>query len=406
MRKCRDRTWAVLFVAALALMWGDATADAQRPDAIIAGRYLSPDGTLEADAAIVLSSGKIKTIRPADQYADALNVVRHEHAVVSPGLIDLRSVLGALVYNRETAYSIDPGVSAVDCVDPHHRDFRAALRAGITTVLISPADNNLVSGAAVSVKTATTDRDPVLRSDGPLMFALGSTVWQRDRAPTSRIGSLAILRDALEHPQRRPGEPQDRPADNGWAPSGHKRLAAFVEGRLDGIVVCDEAMDVDAALRTFADIRGSVAMVYTGDVHELGAELAAHHRAVIVGPYDFGMSPRTLATAGAYAGAGASVAFAGGMPRHPGDALRITAALAVRHGMDPAKARQAMTTTAAAVAGVADRVGAIRPGADADLVVFSDDPLRLDARVIEVYVDGVRVYRAGHDSVIRGGGER
>jgi imidazolonepropionase-like amidohydrolase len=51
-----------------------------------------------------------------------------------------------------------------------------------------------------------------------------------------------------------------------------------------------------------------------------------------------------------------------------------------------------MTSQAAEVAGVADRVGAIRPGADADLVVFSDDPLRLDSRVLEVYVDGVRVF--------------
>ncbi len=67
--------------------------------------------------------------------------------------------------------------------------------------------------------------------------------------------------------------------------------------------------------------------------------------------------------------------------------------------MDPAKARQAMTSTAAAVAGVADRVGAIRPGLDADIVVFSDDPLRLDARVLEVYIDGVRVYDASQDSI-------
>lgn len=63
--------------------------------------------------------------------------------------------------------------------------------------------------------------------------------------------------------------------------------------------------------------------------------------------------------------------------------------------MDPAAARRAITSVAAKAAGVASRVGTIEPGRDADLVVFSDDPLRLDARVLAVYVDGVRVHAAG-----------
>ena len=82
------------------------------------------------------------------------------------------------------------------------------------------------------------------------------------------------------------------------------------------------------------------------------------------------------------------------MPEHAADALRITAALAVRYGMDPAKARRAITGLPAIVTGVPKRIGSIKEGMDADLVVFSDDPLQLDARVLEVYIDGVRVYRA------------
>jgi imidazolonepropionase-like amidohydrolase len=60
--------------------------------------------------------------------------------------------------------------------------------------------------------------------------------------------------------------------------------------------------------------------------------------------------------------------------------------------MDPAKARQAITTVPAKVAGLTGRIGAIAPDHDADLVVFSGDPLRLDVTVQEVYVRGVRVY--------------
>jgi imidazolonepropionase-like amidohydrolase len=54
-------------------------------------------------------------------------------------------------------------------------------------------------------------------------------------------------------------------------------------------------------------------------------------------------------------------------------------------------ALRAITLEAARVAGVADRVGSIEVGKDADLVVFSGDPLDLSSRVIATYVDGVSV---------------
>ena len=60
--------------------------------------------------------------------------------------------------------------------------------------------------------------------------------------------------------------------------------------------------------------------------------------------------------------------------------------------MDPAKARRALTAVPAEVTGLTGRIGAIAPGNDADLIVFSGDPLRLDATVQEIYVKGVRVY--------------
>ncbi len=365
------------------------TALAQRPDVIIAGRYVAPGGTLESGVAIVLSEGLITKVVSADDYADdknaagAKHVVRFPNAVVCPGLIDVRSTLGAYGKNVETAHAIDPGASAVDSLDRHHRDFRSAIRAGITTALITPAGNNLVSGAAVVVKTAEVGaRSGVLRSDGPLVLALGPSVWSYDRAPTSRVGSLAMLRDALA-----------QAADG----HGHQRLVAFARGQLDGMVVCDEAIDVDAALSVLGGVEASIAIVHTSDTHELADELVKAKCPIVIGPYSFDTPPRTLAAAAAFASAGVPVAFAGSMPVGSGDALRTTAALAVRYGMDPAKARQAITAVPAAVAGVSDRVGAIAPGLDADLVVFSDDPLRLDARVLEVYVEGVRVYNSEGD---------
>ncbi len=371
---------------------GPAAGSIMRPSVIVAGRYVAPDGTLQANVAIVLVDGKIQSVAPAERYAGAKDIVRHSDGVVCPGLIDLRSSIGAHGKAVEQALAVDPAASAIDSLDRDHRDFRSAVRAGITTAVLTPAKNNLISGSAAVVKTAGLDGPGlVLRDDGPLMLALGPSVWQYDRAPTSRIGSLAMLRDTLDLARKG---------------GGHERIAAFVHGKLNGIVACDEPMDVSAAVRSLSDIAGSISIAHTGDAHELTAEIAGSGRNVVIGPYSLDMSRRTLSGAAAFASAGVPVAFAAAMPEHAGDALRITAALAVRHGLDPAEARRAMTATAAVVAGVGDRVGAVRAGLDADLVVFSDDPLRLDSRVLEVYVDGGRVYAAGADGESLAGGGR
>jgi imidazolonepropionase-like amidohydrolase len=151
-------------------------------------------------------------------------------------------------------------------------------------------------------------------------------------------------------------------------------------------------MDVDAAIRTFGPLSADLVIAYNGDAHELGVDIARETAGVILGPFDSSTPPRTLATPAAFTQAGASVALAGRLPEGPAVGPRLTAALAVRYGMKPDQARAAITSTAARIAGVDRRVGAIKPGLDADLVIFSDDPLRFDSRPLAVYVDGVRVW--------------
>jgi len=349
------------------------------PNAILAGRLLGPSGQLEKTMTIHLAHGKIKSVQPGHRYKAGQVVVRHENAVVFPGLIDVRSRLGTFGITNETSRAIDPSVSAVDLVDLAHRDFARAMQAGVTTVMVAPAENNLVSGAALVVKTTSRrGRDPILRSDGPLMMALGSTVWQYDRAPTSRIGSMSMMREAMAE---------------AVAGRGPLRLREFFAGKLDGIVVCETMEDIRSAVGLFAGTPVRFSLVHSSDIQDASVLSGQRSQAMIVGPYGFDTPPGSLLQAGAFARAGVPVVIAGDTPARPFESLRIGANLAVRYGMDAAAARLAITTAAARVAGVSGRVGAIRPGLDADLVVFSDDPLRLDARVLEVYVDGVRVYQ-------------
>ncbi len=390
-----------LIAAATTVVASGAHARAQNsqraPTAIVAGRYVAPDGTIGPKRIITLSNGKIAAILPDAKIADDAKIAYYNDAVVCPGLIDVRSSMGAYGNTVESAFSVDPGVSVIDSFVPDHRDFRLAVESGITAALIAPAPANLVAGSCAVVKTGgkTSARaGSVLRDDGPLVFGFGPATWKYDREPTSRIGAMAMLRSTLADSRGSSQHPQ------------HAKLQAIASGKLDAMLFCNDAMDVGAALRSVGKLAANVSIVHTSDVHDLAEEVAGSKAMMIVGPYSFSMTQRTLSTAGVLSGAGVDVALAGRMPIEGGHALRQTASLAVRYGMDPAKARLAITLNAAKAAGVSNRIGAIRPGMDADLVIFSGDPLRLDSRVLAVYIDGIRVYSADEQQTALAGGQR
>ncbi len=171
-------------------------------------------------------------------------------------------------------------------------------------------------------------------------------------------------------------------------------IHAFLAGDLDACCVCTQQADLLAVRQLLGDVAPRVTWVHSEDLVELAQLLGDAQRPVVVGPYGLETSRRELLGAAALADAGVEMAFRAGYPAQHPHALRLTAALAVRHGLDPAAARRALTIGPARVAGVAGRLGSIEAGKDADLVVFSHDPLRLEARVLEVYVRGQRVYAA------------
>ena len=69
------------------------------------------------------------------------------------------------------------------------------------------------------------------------------------------------------------------------------------------------------------------------------------------------------------------------------------ARFAVRNGLDPKAALEAITISPAKILGIEKRVGAIAEGLDADLVALSGDPLEFTTAVQWVMVDGVVQYK-------------
>ena len=97
---------------------------------------------------------------------------------------------------------------------------------------------------------------------------------------------------------------------------------------------------------------------------------------------------RTIASPGRLAAAGVTIAITTDHPVVPIHFLIHQATLAVKEGLDPVTALRAVTINPARIIGCADRIGSLTPGKDADVVIWSGDPLDVMSRAERAYTGG------------------
>ena len=311
-------------------------------------------------------------------------------AVLSPGLVDIGGTLGVHGANRDGLAPIDPSTRVHDAINRFDPLLRRAAQAGITLAMIAPAADGLVTGSCTVLRTYLPDdfgdgSAEVLVADGALAMTLGPAALSFQRAPSSRSGAMSMLREALQDARRG---------------RGPEELRAVMAGDRQVLLRAAEGEDVSAALRLFDGSDARLILQHAQDINAVLEDFDGLEAFVVLGPLDPGDSGRVLAGPRMVAQMeGLTLVLRGAAPFRGLDALRMTAALAVRAGLPADRARRAITSDAALAAGVRNRTGAIEPGLDADLVLFTADPLRADARVAAVFVRGRRVVMP-HESTV------
>lgn len=364
-------------VLALVLSISAGAVAAAEVRAFRASGWLAPSGEIESGALIVVRDGRIVQIGgepPADAAVTDFGV-----AVLSPGLVDCHAAVGAFGQLSEESHAINAAVSAADAIDRTSPQFYAAACAGVTTIAVCPDDSNLIGGRIAICRAAGRGAPAeVLNPAGPLKLSISPAVLQTDREPSSRSGALAMLRAGL--------------AARDAAAAGDP-LGDLAAGRIAAFFAAPSGADALAVAALAREHKLRVTILHYEAARDVAAELARDGIGVICGPLDFSMPPRATSAAGVFEAAGVKVAIAGGLPAAARDTLRSGAAIAARDGLSPAAARRAITIAPAEFLGVAERVGSLAVERDADLVVFSGDPLDLRSRVLAAYVRGVCVFR-------------
>ncbi len=366
-------------LGALLIALGLASGAALAQTTVIqAGAYIDVDGKIQTGAVVLIEGGLIA--RVGGEVPGGTPVEDYPRAVLCPGLIDCGAALGAWGGLNERQTAIQPQVNARDAFNRFSGQLQAALAAGVTTFALAPDDQNLVGGRIAICQTSGPDGKPrVLTDAGPLKLSLDPACFKRDREPTSRGGAIGLLRETIAAAR---------------AAAGDDPLAAFATGKLTGFFATPSGADVLAALALAEEFELRVVPIHTRDARLIAEQTAGHVPGVVVGPLDLTAGRREALAAAMFERQGVPVALAGGLPGRSADSLRIAAAVAARAGLSPEAARRAITRVPADLLGLSDRIGAIKAGCRADLVVFSGDPLDLRSRVLAVYVGGQRVYSA------------
>jgi imidazolonepropionase-like amidohydrolase len=306
-------------------------------------------------------------------------VLDRSDSIVGPGLVDPHVTVGAMGRTGENGASILPNMSATELLNAWHSDYERAVRAGVTTVVLAPGETHLIGGVTAVAKTAG-DAASRLIGDGPLKISLTRNAFNLFRTPTSLQGGLAELRIMIAAAKAKD--------------SDESAFAKWARGESPALVEVDD----DAALTSlalFAKEQGVRCIA-------LHANLAAERLdavqmldlPVILGTYEFSDPRRYTRAPGMLGKAGVPVALTSNAPRYAPEWLRYGAAIELRQGASRELVQRSISTTAAEIAGVANRVGSIAEGMDADLVIYSGDPLALRSRILEVFVNGERVFVA------------
>lgn len=412
---------------------GPATAG-RDADAFVVrcGRTHLGDGRVLERAWLLVRNGRLEHVaEAAPQGADGLPVVDLRDKVVMPGLVAADTDLAG---TADADYQVTPDVVAADAFD-FTRDRLGALAGGVTTVYVAPGRNRLVPGQGSVVKLfGEDDQGRIVQAAGCLRVTLGEPSTQapplfepvaaptaddpllpaRRQMPTSRISQLAelrrVFRDAQVAAQQGVDDVGPGSDENQYDPAP---LLRVLRGELPLRAAAGRADDVRRALQLAGGLGARLVLENPAELDKVVALVARAGAAASFrlpvrpgksnagGENKLDKSP-VVTTDAVAAAARLNVPFAVS-PSHDDDLenLLLVAALCVRGGVPQEQAVRAITGDAAKVLGVADRVGTLAAGRDADFLVLSGEPLATGTMVEQTYVDGRLAYaRQSHSDLL------
>ncbi|MHA1156140.1 MAG: amidohydrolase [Candidatus Heimdallarchaeota archaeon] len=389
---------------------------------------------------LIDDKGKIKDIREGLAVPKGVEIIDARDMIAFPGLVDphchatvFEESIGMVLQDgNEGTNPLTPQIRVIDAINPADKGLRRALAGGMTTICVAPGSGNVVGGQMTTIKThGKIADDMIVQELSGMKCAFGEnpkrSYGSRDITPSTRMGSLGLFRQLLIETQnymnkwkeykkkskqykddlkdfdskkktgndsilKKPEEPS-LPEKN----IKYEAMIPVFEQKIPLRAHAHQANDIISAVRLAKEFDLKVYIEHCSEGHYILDYLVENKIPAIVGPtlsYKSKIETRnkTWKTLGILYNAGILVALTSDHPVTHCQYQMIYAILAHREGLSRQGTFEVITINGAKILGLEDRIGSLEKGKDADILLFTGDPLDARSKVAKVFIDGQQVF--------------
>ncbi len=331
-----------------------------------------------------------------------------KEAWVLPGLIESHAHLGITEEKwgviaddcNEGTNPITPTLRAIDAINPMDPGFHEAIAAGITSVMIGPGSANVVGGQFAFIKTQGRCIDNmIVQQPAAMKVAFGENpkvcYGDKEECPSTRMGIAAMLRNVLFHAKcyekdKMQGSLKEENFEmEAWLPVLRKEIPLKAHAH--------RADDILTAIRIAKEFDVNITIDHGTESHLIVDDVKTANFPVILGPHLTAKSKLevqnlTFKTHKVLHDAGVLFSITTDHPVVLIQYLPLCAGLAVKEGLPLEEGLKAITINAAKICGVDKKLGSLKVGKDADIAIFSGNPMEVFTQTLYTIIDGKIVY--------------
>ena len=378
---------------------------------VIINAYLKPMNGPDIPCGMIAFEGKkIVAIGEAIEFPADATIIDAKGVLVTPGLVEAHCHIGVdnegmgwegHDYN-EIVDPITPHLRAIDSINPQDEAFANAVACGVTTACTGPGSANVVGGTFAIIKLHGKRVDNMLiREAGAMKCAFGENPKRiygqgMRKSPGTRMATAALLRELLFKSRNYLSDKEE-----GKNPAFDMKLEAMIpvmKGEIPLKAHAHRADDILTSIRIAKEFGVKLTLDHCTDGAIIADELAKEGYPAFVGPTLGGKSKielqhKDFTTPAVLHEAGVSISIITDAPVIPLQHLSMCAGLAMQAGLDADVAWRAITLSPATALNIADRVGSLEVGKDADIVIWSADPLTtIGAYATKTFIEGKLVH--------------
>lgn len=360
-------------------------------------------------ADILIDGGKIVKIGKGLS-ADGAEVIDATGLQVYPGFVEAHCHIGLDGYGigyeghdyNELNDPVTPQVQAIDGINPFDPCMKMAAKAGVTCFATGPGSSNSIGGTFAAIKPIGTRVDNmIVKFPVAMKCAFGENPKRcyQKQGISSRMTNAAKIREALNKAKVYKAKIEAAGDDASKLPAYDQKSEALIPVLNHEIPLkahAHQANDIFTAIRIAKEFGVGLTLEHVTEGHMIVDELAKENLPLAVGPTfghasKFELQNKTWETPGILAKAGCHVSIITDAPVTPLHYLPLCAGLAIKAGMDEYDALRAVTINPAEHIGIADRVGSLEEGKDADVVIVDGYPFDVTGVIQHVLINGEEI---------------